>query len=397
MNASFPVSTTAAPIAETAKLSSARVESIPWYIWLSVAGVTSAMIGVHWDIAWHRSIGRDTFWTPAHIAIQLCGVIAGITCGYLILWTTFTKSALRAASVNVLGFRAPLGAFICAWGGFTMIASAPFDDWWHNAYGLDVKILSPPHVVLAIGMIAVELGTLVLVASTMNRSMGRIRKTLEWLELYVAGMIVIALLILVFEFTYRVYLHTGICYRVVSMLTPIVLVIASRVTGDRWAATKVAGIYSAFLLGLLWILPRFPAEPKLGPVRHEIHQFIPAGFPLLIIAPAIVLDWLWPRMSAWRTWQWAFATALIFVGVFWAVEWPFADFLQSPYARNAFFGSSYYDYFQSPQGYAATYRFVPLDRTPAQFYRQMLFAVLFAFATSWAGLGGGNWLKRVRR
>ena len=124
---------------------------IPWYIWLSVLGVTSAMIGVHWDISWHRSIGRDTFWTPAHIAIQLCGVIAGITCGYLILWTTFTHSQLRAASVNVLGFRGPLGAFICAWGGFTMITSAPFDDWWHNAYGLDVKILSPPHVVLAVG------------------------------------------------------------------------------------------------------------------------------------------------------------------------------------------------------------------------------------------------------
>ena len=47
-----------------------RDGSIPWYIWLSVVGVTSAMIGVHWDISWHRSIGRDTFWTPAHLAIQ---------------------------------------------------------------------------------------------------------------------------------------------------------------------------------------------------------------------------------------------------------------------------------------------------------------------------------------
>ena len=63
------------------------------------------------------------------------------------------------------GFRGPLGAFICAWGGFTMITSAPFDDWWHNAYGLDVKILSPPHVVLAIGMVAVEIGALVLIAA----------------------------------------------------------------------------------------------------------------------------------------------------------------------------------------------------------------------------------------
>src|ERR1700675_5139797 len=160
------------------------------------------MIGVHWDISWHRSIGRDSFWTPPHVAIQLCGVIAGITCGYLILWTSFTNSPLRAVSVNVLGLRGPLGAFICAWGGFTMIASAPFDDWWHNAYGLDVKILSPPHVVLAIGMVAVEIGALVLIAARMNRARlnkaaGKSRRSLEWLFLYVASMILVALLVLI--------------------------------------------------------------------------------------------------------------------------------------------------------------------------------------------------------
>jgi len=43
--------------------------TIPWYIWLSVIGVTSAMIGVHWDISWHRSIGRDTFWTAPHRSV----------------------------------------------------------------------------------------------------------------------------------------------------------------------------------------------------------------------------------------------------------------------------------------------------------------------------------------
>jgi len=75
---------------------------IPRYIWLSVLGVTSAMIGVHWDISWHRSIGRDTFWTLPQIAIQLCGVIAGITCSYLILTITFTSSVLRSASGTCL-------------------------------------------------------------------------------------------------------------------------------------------------------------------------------------------------------------------------------------------------------------------------------------------------------
>jgi len=376
----------------------AEAGRIPWYIWLSVAGVTSAMIGVHWDISWHRSIGRDTFWTPAHIAIQLCGVIAGITCGYLILATTFTKSALRASSVNVLGFRGPLGAFVCAWGGFTMITSAPFDDWWHNAYGLDVKILSPPHVLLAVGMVAVEIGALLLVAAQMNRASGpAARRGLENLFLYVAGMILIALLIVVLEYTHRVFLHTAVCYRVISMLVPIVLAIASRATGRRWAATIVSGVYFVFVLALLWILPLFPAQPKLGPVMHEVTQFIPAGFPLLIVVPAFVLDWLWPRMSGWGAMKQAVVSGAIFLGTLIAVEGPFADLLQSPAGRNFFFGSIYYDYNQSPQSYAATYRFVPFERTPGEFRIGLLIALVCAIVSMWAGLRTGDWLRRVRR
>ena len=95
----------------------ARVPAtIPWYIWSSIVAVTSAMAGTHWDIAWHRSIGRDTFWTPAHIAIYLCGVISGVGCGYLILSTSLNgASLLKKVSVKIWGFRGPLGAFIAAW------------------------------------------------------------------------------------------------------------------------------------------------------------------------------------------------------------------------------------------------------------------------------------------
>lgn len=373
---------------------------IPWYIWLSVLGVTSAMIGGHWDISWHRSIGRDSFWTPPHIAIQLCGVIAGITCGYLILWTTFAHSRLRAssvdeASVNVLGFRGPLGAFICAWGGFTMITSAPFDDWWHNAYGLDVKILSPPHVVLAVGMVAVEIGAMVLIAAGMNRSVGQMRRRLEWLFLYVNSMILVALLVLVLEFTHRVFLHTAVSYRAICILTPIVLVVASRATGLRWAATTVSAIYTVFILGLLWILPLFPAQPKLGPVMHDVKQFVPPGFPLLILIPALVLDLAWPRMATWSKWKQAVVSGVLFFGVLVPVEWPFADFLQSPLARNAFFGSAYFDFFQSPQSYAATYRFIPYE-TAREFRIGMAIALVCAIVSVWLGMGAGDWLKRVR-
>src|SRR5215813_7443708 len=185
----------------------------PWYIWLSAAAVTSAIVGVHWDISWHRSIGRDTFWTPAHMAIYLCGLIAGFGGGAVTLMSTFGKArdnaAQRAATVRLWGFRAPLGIFMCIWGAVAMLTSAPFDDWWHSAYGLDVKILSPPHMVLAAGMIAVQLGALILILGRMNRAQDRERARLRALYLYVGGMILVCLMILLMELTFRSWMHTG--------------------------------------------------------------------------------------------------------------------------------------------------------------------------------------------
>ena len=42
-----------------------------------------------------------------------------------------------------------------------------------------------------------------------------------------------------------------------------------------------------FGIVFLWILPLFPAEPKLGPVYHPVTHFIPWEFPLLLIIPAL--------------------------------------------------------------------------------------------------------------
>ena len=368
---------------------------IPWYVWLSVAGVTSAIIGAHWDISWHRSIGRDSFWTPPHVAIQLCGVIAGITCGYLILKTTFGYSKLRESAVNVLGFHGPLGAFICAWGGFTMITSAPFDDWWHNAYGLDVKILSPPHMVAALGIFAVEIGTLVLIATFMNRAAGVAKRKFEYLFLYLTGLMVVAGMVTVIELTSRVSVHSPSCYVAVCIGTPTILAIASRATGLRWAATITSGVYSIFVIGQLWILPLFPAQPKLGPVMSPVTHFIPNEFPVLVIVPAFILDLLWPRMSRWNTLTRGLISGILFFAVLVAVEWPFGDFLQSPWARNWVFGSAYRSYFQSPQSFGSLYRFLPAV-PPRQFRQGMAIAAGCSVLSTWIGMSMGDWLRRVR-
>src|SRR5262244_3103502 len=71
----------------------ARAAAIPWYVWCLAAAVTSDAFGGYWDISWHISIGRDTFWTPAHMMIYLAGILAGIASGYTILKTTFESSS----------------------------------------------------------------------------------------------------------------------------------------------------------------------------------------------------------------------------------------------------------------------------------------------------------------
>ena len=52
----------------------AATASVPWYLWCAALAVTSAYVGGYWDISWHRSIGRDSFWSAPHLAIYGCGV-----------------------------------------------------------------------------------------------------------------------------------------------------------------------------------------------------------------------------------------------------------------------------------------------------------------------------------
>ena len=374
-----------------------KTAAIPWYIWCATMAVTSATVGGYWDISWHESIGRDTFWTPAHLAIQLCGVLAGIAFGYLILHTTFSKnSPLAAASVHIFGFRAPMGAFIASWGGIAMLTSAPFDNWWHDAYGIDVKIVSPPHILLISGVYAVVIGTLVLLAGHMNRSQSKSHLAEQRLILYINGIMLVQMMILLMEATQLPYLHSIRSYLGIAALPPIVLALSSRLTGFRFAATSVAAFYMLFRLGLILVLPLFPAEPKLGPVYQQVTHFIPPDFPLLFIVPAIALDLLWQRTKTWNPWKIAAVSSFVWIALFTAIEWPFASFLMSPASRNWFFGTIYLYYALPPTSFLARHVFYPTG--PASlFFLGLLGAMLIATLTFRWGLTRGEWLGKIKR
>jgi hypothetical protein len=359
------------------------------------------MIGVQWDISWHRSIGRDAFWTAPHVAIYLCGVLAGLSCGYLILRSTFGRSPeaerMRGASVRVLGLRAPLGAFISAWGGAVMLVSAPFDNWWHDTYGLDVKILSPPHSVLSIGIVAVELGTLMLILGYRNRAEGALKTRLDASFLYVAGMILVAELTAMIEMTARPRMHNGHFYFVIALHVPVVLTAIARASERRAAATIAAGVYTALMIGLLWILPLFPAEPRLGPVYHPVDRFVPWEFPLLIVVPALAWDVVRARVGGRLSgWAEALVAGVIFFGLFLLVQWPFADFLQSPLARNAIFGADYFGYNTRPTSLYFRHLF-ETNESDVERWSYLAAAMLASIAMSRLGAASGDWMRRVRR
>ena len=195
--------------------------TVPWYVYAVLFASTSVIVGVLWDISWHQTIGRDTFWTPAHLAIYLGGVVAGLTCGWLALQTTFAGSqAERDRAVRFWGFDAPFGAWVCIWGAFAMLTSAPFDDWWHNTYGLDVKILSPPHVVLAAGIGAIQVGAMLMALAWQNRAAGR-RPLLQRLFLYSAGLMLLNIATLSTEYIGRWDMHRSLFYQVSSRRVPV--------------------------------------------------------------------------------------------------------------------------------------------------------------------------------
>ncbi len=89
-----------------------RVESIPWLVWANVVASVCIASGLYWDISWHETIGRDSFWTPAHLVIQFGALLGAFGSAWVIMSTTFgADKAAREGSVNVLGLSRTAGRF----------------------------------------------------------------------------------------------------------------------------------------------------------------------------------------------------------------------------------------------------------------------------------------------
>src|SRR6266545_1408892 len=393
-----PVFTPAeAPAATRARHVKARA---PWPCTAVVFAAMCILVGIVWDISWHETIGRDTFWTPAHICIQLGAMIGGLVCGWLVLQATFFgREAQRASAVRVWGLRGPLGAWVTIWGALAMITSAPFDNWWHNAYGLDVKILSPPHSVLAAGMYFVVFGGLLQVLSLQNRAAAEGGTAGRWLFVWAGGILLCMASIMIMEKTFPNQQHAGGFYRTTMLVFPFFIFPIARAAKVPMPATTVTAIYMLLMGAAVWVLPRFPGQPMLAPIYNPVTHMVPPPFPMLLVVPALAIDGAMLVYGRGRGW-WRDALSVFvggggFAALFGMTQWNISKFLLTPAAHNWFFVGNRYWPFDTPQ---ADWRqqFWDLGPDPVNL-KAMLWALGLALVSSALGLALGNWMARVKR
>ena len=162
----------------TGKYSSTILISPIIYLLISI-GVSLQISGSNWDIVWHGVGNVETFFTPPHsviysgVALAIGSVIGGI------IQAAFT---IRQQKKDVTWFvlfpsSLPLSLKLAAIGCILQLSAGPFDFLWHTQFGFD-GLLSPPHSVLAVGMLTTALGALIGIYShRSNRSSSKINNT----------------------------------------------------------------------------------------------------------------------------------------------------------------------------------------------------------------------------
>jgi hypothetical protein len=338
------------------------------------------------------------------MAIYFGGLLGGLTCGWLVLRTTFVSTSdEQRGAVRLWGFRAPFGAWLPIWGALAMLISAPFDNWWHDAYGVDVKILSPPHAVLAMGMWATMLGALFLVLREQNLAPAGQATPGRFLFVGAAGMLVVMAGIFLTEYSFPNQHRTARFYVSSAVVYPFYLLGLARASKFRWGSTWIALIYMAIMASVSWVLPLFPGQPRLGPIYNPITHFVSLPFPLLLVVPALGIDlarrWIGQGRGWRRDWLLALVAGLAFMGLFLVTQWFFSAFLLGPSRQNWFFtGGRHWGYRESLGDWRQKFwSEINPKWNPPLTVRAFLVALAVSLASSRVGLWVGNWMSRVRR
>jgi hypothetical protein len=298
-------------------------------IWLGLFASLLLTVGGIWDISWHRTLGRDTFWSPPHLFIYGGIAVLGLDCVAVVAGATVARRRRPpegATLVKLWGLQAPLGFTIAGFGVLSSLLSAPFDEWWHRTFGLDVTVWSPPHLLAIAAAAAIRLGLIVALVEDMQgagqpnlggRLQASWRRTTvaEWVLLLLLSFLLGNLTFALGEYDYLAASRDPLVYPVLaSLAVPVVLVAGVQTVGRVGAATVIV---------VLLVLRRALMSAVLMAT-----DFVPPAPAPLYLVPAMALDgWFWLRRDKpGGPWRCVMAGAT-FGGLFVAAEYAFTGHL----------------------------------------------------------------------
>lgn len=286
-------------------------------VWLLfVAGV-----GLAWDIRWHTVVGRDDFWSPPHLLLYSGVAGAGLVClaaGLATSWWAWRYGPAAATrSVRLVGmFHAPLGVAIAGAGVAVVLLAAPFDNLWHELYGIDVALWAPFHLMGLIGGGLAGLGAVYLAAAQAvhARRQGWARPWLlgldgwQWLLLFALSALYAELVTIAqpgavqFPTTELGPVQFSTYPVLLALATTLIAATAVRATGRPVAAALVLGLYLVRQIvlgaGIAWAVRATVETQGLsyrlpnGAPRFPLHEVLVA---LGLLGAAVVL-----ALAAWR-------------------------------------------------------------------------------------------------
>jgi len=187
-------------------------------LWGALAAKVVGAWGLGWDIQWHMTIGRDSFWIAPHLMIY-GSVVVGLALGWGVLAYEWWCSV-----PSTRGFRLA-------------------------ALGLDVTLWSPPHLLALFGSAVSTLGCLAIAIEVypLRSRAGRAALVLAGALLYGGVRVTLDPAWLL------AYAHGGILFHSFAMLAALLLsltlVTTTRVSALRWA--PVFAVILSFALGIV--------------------------------------------------------------------------------------------------------------------------------------------------
>lgn len=225
-------------------LSLQRITGVPAWaattLLFSIYGLAVAGYGFYTDVAWHVALGRDDeLFTAPHTAILAGLVMIAVS---PLLGVAVATAQRAPAPLRVAGLRVPWSLVPLSVLGFAAVIGFPVDELWHQQYGVDVTMWSPPHLVMILAASFSGLASwLVLADADVRPTDGRWARGLH----VVAGALtLLGLSSVQGEFSYGVPQWQHLYHPVLVCLAAGVALAAVRIVHGRgWALGIATGIF----------------------------------------------------------------------------------------------------------------------------------------------------------